>query len=62
VDACHFVFPPLQKSREPIGIFFGAHENEERTLLLLQQINKKIKFGTLLDFVAKEIYLWPSIE
>lgn len=57
MDACHFVFPALQKFTEPIGPFFGAHENEERTLLLLQQMNKEIKFGTLLDFVAEEIYL-----
>ena len=43
VDARHFVFPPLQKFREPVGPLFGAHEDEERTLLLLQQMNQEIK-------------------
>src|SRR5580658_1423406 len=57
MDARHLVSPAFQKFREPVGPFFGAHENEERTLLLLQQMNKKIKFGSLLDFVAEEIYL-----
>src|ERR1035438_4856658 len=57
VDARDFVFPALEKFREPVGPFFGAHEDEERTLLLLQQMNEEIEFGTFLDFVAEEIYL-----
>src|ERR1700683_3016069 len=57
VDAGHFVFPALQKFREPVCTFFGTHEDEERALLVLQQMNQEVKLGGLLNLVAEEIYL-----
>src|SRR5882757_7632588 len=43
VDARHFVFSALQIFGKPVGPFFGAHEDEKRTLLLLQKMNQEIK-------------------
>src|SRR5450631_1740282 len=55
VDRRHLVFPALQKFREPVGALFGGDEDEERTLLRLQQMLEEIKLGALSDFVTEEI-------
>ena len=39
------MFPALQKFREPVGALFGGHEDEERTLLVLQQMLEQIWDG-----------------
>src|SRR5579871_3319925 len=57
VDRGHLVFPPPQKFREPVGALLGGHEDEERTLLVLQQMFEKIELRALRDFIAEEIDL-----
>ena len=56
------MFPPLQKLREPVGTLFSGDEDEERTLLVLQQMFQQIELRGLRDFVAEQIDLAGNPE